>query len=126
MRIRHGLAVLAAAVGMTLGAVVPAQADACPSGLFCLYYNSNIQGANANYNWSDSDLAGDTFMPLSGAGAGEPVKNNAASAKNYQVNAYVRVYYNSGYSGPYDQFSPGQSKNLVNTRNENASLYFWL
>ncbi|MGW6308482.1 peptidase inhibitor family I36 protein [Streptomyces niveus] len=126
MRIKTGLAVLAAAASMAFGMATPAQAiEPCPSGLFCLYYNSNYGGANSNYNWSTPNLAGDRY-PCCATGHAQLVKNNAASARNNQVNAYVRVHFNSNYAGANDLFSPGQNSNLVNTYNNNASLYFWL
>lgn len=95
-------------------------------GEMLFFYNSNLAGSFVDFETSKSDLAGYKFVS-SGAGQGQYVKNNAASAWNYDVRAdetIIRasyVYYNSGYSGPSDYFKPGDGHNLENTYNDNAS-----
>jgi len=57
-----------------------------------------------------------------GSGSGSPVKNNAAAGSNTLSGNTVRIYYNSGYAGPYQSFAPGSIKNLNSTlKNQNAS-----
>ncbi|MCA1224142.1 hypothetical protein [Streptomyces sp. 8L] len=123
------------ATGSIFAFTAPAQAyGKCPQGsdgwAFCLYYNSNQQGAY--YRWTSgggvSDLAGLVFPnDGNGSGAGQAVKNNAASASYGSAscsgctNDYVRVFYNSGYLGNYDTVYVGTNKQLVKTYNENAS-----
>ncbi|AXI89597.1 peptidase M23 [Streptomyces sp. ETH9427] len=125
MRVRSTLAALAIAAGATVFMSSPASADTgCDVSDFCLYYNSNFGGAHKHFRLSEPDLAGYVYQCCS-AGAGQPVKNNAASAKNDFTGTYVRVFYNSNYAGPYDTFAPQQSKNLVNTYNDNASLLMY-
>ncbi|WP_406124242.1 peptidase inhibitor family I36 protein [Streptomyces sp. NBC_00989] len=122
MRIKYVLPVIALAAGTAFTTATPASADTnCSIGNFCLFYNSGMAGTHLHFNNSVADLAGYTF-DCCGAGAGQSVKNNAASARNDFTNYNVRVYYNSNYSGPSDLFAPGTAKNLVNTYNEDASL----
>jgi hypothetical protein len=124
---------LIAAMASVFAFTAPAQAyGKCPQGsdgwAFCLYYNSGQQGAY--YRWTTntavSDLAGYKY-PNNGAGSGQAVKNNSASASYGFANCggctdtYIRVYFNSGYLGNYDTIYSGTDKNLVNTYNNNAS-----
>lgn len=68
------------------------------------------------------DLSGYKFTSP-GNGQGQGVKNNAASAVS-NVCMTVTVFYNSNYSGPRDAFNYRNAKNLEETYNENASVYF--
>lgn len=94
----------------------------CDAGEFCLYYYADFGG-------SVSDFSG--TVSISNYGASEPtcydykgvgdgrwtcVKNNAESVWNRSSHA-IRIYYNSGFSGAYQTFSPGQYGNL------NSSLW---
>lgn len=98
----------------------PAFADSCSeNGGFVLYYNSNEAGSSACFFGSIPNFAGYTFT-AAGAGQGQDVKNNAASASNWNVHT-ARVFYNSNYAGVYDDVGYLTSRNLVNTYNENAS-----
>jgi murein DD-endopeptidase MepM/ murein hydrolase activator NlpD len=120
-------AVMGAAVG--LATLSPAQAatarnGVCESGEFCLYYNSDTEGSVSDFSGSVSDYGASQpscyEFKGSGAGKGQCVKNNAASAWN-RTGRYVTVFYNSGYSGPIDNFSPGSSANLrAYLKNDNA------
>lgn len=96
-----------------------------------LYYNSDNAGASAHfYNYNGiSDLAGYTY-PSNGAGQGQAVKNNAASAAFWSLftDETALVYYYSNYGGPCDSL-PTQSGTFTNatprlkrTYNENASI----
>jgi hypothetical protein len=58
----------------------------------------------------------------SSVGSGTQVKNNAAAGSNTLSGTTARIYYNSGYGGPYQSFAPGSIKNLNSTlKNQNAS-----
>lgn len=129
---RRGLLALLAAAVMGAATVVagalPAQAatarnGVCESGEFCLYYNSDTSGSVSDFAGSVSDYGSSSgCYKFVGAGAGQGlcVKNNAASAWN-RTGKYVTVFYNSGYSGPIDNFSPGAEANLRDyLKNENA------
>lgn len=100
--------------------VAPTAAKDCPAGEFCFFYNSGEAGSHIALHTSVADLAGYTFTSP-GAGQGQKVKNNAASAVN-NINCTATVYYNSNYRGVSDVFGYRQSGQLVHTYNENASL----
>ncbi|KOT47716.1 MULTISPECIES: peptidase inhibitor family I36 protein [Streptomyces] len=120
----------AAALGAAL--LVPAFATTaqagsihgCPDDSFCFYYNSNMQGSHDVLRAPDNygDLAGYKFTSA-GKGKGLSVKNNAASVVNNTF-CTARVYFNSGYTGPYDSFMNLQRGNLDDTYNNNASLFY--
>jgi hypothetical protein len=101
-----------------------------------LWYNSIAYGLGSGTTFTQttpvggtvvslaiSNLAGYTFIS-SGAGQGQPVKNNAAASTNNNGNSatYVNVWFNSGFKGAKDQVPPATTKNLVATKNDNASL----
>ncbi|GIH16812.1 peptidase inhibitor family I36 protein [Rugosimonospora africana] len=97
----------------------------CDSGEFCYYYNSDEAGAVSDFTTSVSDYG--TTEPScydfrgSGNGAGTCIKNNAASVWN-RSSQTVRVYYNTGYAGSYQDFAAGAKGNLNSTlKNNNAS-----
>ncbi len=100
----------------------------CSSGEFCYYYNSDEAGSVSDFTGSLSNY-GDTQPDCyefkgSGAGQGICVKNNAASVWN-RSSQTVRVYYNSGYAGSYQDFAPGAKGNLNSTlKNNDASHKF--
>ncbi|GIH20499.1 peptidase inhibitor family I36 protein [Rugosimonospora africana] len=100
----------------------------CDSGEFCYYYNSDEAGAISDFTTSVSDYG--TTEPScydfkgSGNGAGTCIKNNAASVWN-RSSQTVRVYYNTGYAGSYQDFAAGAKGNLNATlKNNNASHQF--
>ena len=111
-----------AAVPSAVRVVVPASANDCPGGVFCFFYNSHEQGSHNALSTSVPNLAGYTFTSP-GNGQGKGVKNNAASAVNHH-RCGATVFYNSNYAGPSDSFPSGRVAQLVNTYNQNASLYF--
>ncbi|WP_026925175.1 peptidase inhibitor family I36 protein [Glycomyces arizonensis] len=123
--------VLAVALGAALGlaATSPAQAatarnGVCESGEFCLYYNSDTEGSVSDFSGSISNYGASQPSCYEfkgpGSGQGQCVKNNAASAWN-RTGRYVTVFYNSGYKGAIDNFSPGSSANLrAYLKNDNA------
>lgn len=103
--------------------VTPMAASDCPIGKFCFFYNSGLTGSHNALNGNNiPNLTGYTFTS-SGAGSGQPVKNNAASAQNNNQ-CKATVFFNSNYAGVQDSFSYRNGGQLVNTYNQNASLYF--
>ncbi|MFI7703206.1 peptidase inhibitor family I36 protein [Nonomuraea sp. NPDC049480] len=127
----------AATAAMTLGGTVLAAATPasaanrdgiCQSGEFCYYFNSNNQGSVSDFIGSIDDY--DTTQPSCydykgpGAGKGKCIKNAAASVWN-RSSKTVRVYYNSGHTGTYQDFAPGAKGNLKPAlKNQNASHQF--
>ncbi|WP_067475225.1 peptidase inhibitor family I36 protein [Actinomadura hibisca] len=118
--------------GAVLATASPASAatrnGTCESGEFCYYYNSGNQGSVSDFTGSVSDYG--TTQPscfdFKGAGAGKGlcVKNQAASVWN-RSSKTVRVYFNSGYGGSYQDFAAGAKGNLNSTlKNQNASHEF--
>jgi hypothetical protein len=100
----------------------------CDSGEFCYYYNSGELGSVSDFTGSISDYG--TTEPScydfrgAGAGQGTCIKNNAASVWN-RSSSTVRVYFNTGYAGSYQDFAAGAKGNLNATlKNNNASHQF--
>ncbi|MEV0616664.1 peptidase inhibitor family I36 protein [Nonomuraea sp. NPDC050404] len=127
----------AATTTMALGGTVVATASPasaaerdgiCQTGEFCYYFNSNNQGSVSDFAGSVADYA--TTQPTCydfkgpGAGKGECIKNAAASIWNRSTKT-VRVYYNTGHTGTYQDFAAGAKANLSATlKNQNASHEF--
>ncbi|MBB4911653.1 peptidase inhibitor family I36 protein [Actinophytocola algeriensis] len=134
MRKKYLLAPLAAAALATTAFTGVAGADTvgtmaardgkCDNLEFCLYYNSELGGSVSDFDQRVSDFANYVFKGP-GAGQGQSVKNNAASACNKTGRYTARVYYNSNYKGVYDDIPPYTCYNLTRTYNENASFQ-WL
>lgn len=137
MRMRRKLAALgataAATAGLVLGAAPQSSASAaltCPnSETYCMvfYYNSGLEGSKTVFVGFDHySLNGYKFLG-SGAGKGQYVKNNAASALNLAPYNLV-IYYNSNLAGACDAIKPfgstdsGPNDRLVKTYNNNASF----
>ncbi|MFH9983782.1 hypothetical protein ACH4ND_32110 [Streptomyces sp. NPDC017179] len=143
MKIKRAIAVGAAFVTTFLGAAQGvAFADThnssdkfgttgrCAYSHVCLYYNSGQSGAKFTRSFNASsaqttltipNLAG-YYFDSSGAGAGQEVKNNAASAEIYGSHCSMWVYYNSNYGGNIDYFGDTSYGQLWYTYNQNASL----
>ncbi|MGI5146824.1 peptidase inhibitor family I36 protein [Plantactinospora sp. CA-294935] len=130
------------AILMTAGLVVavpagPASAAVarngiCEAGEFCLYYNSDLGGSVSDFNTSIEDYGASqpTCYEFRGPGAGQGqcVKNNAASAWNRRSGSgSVIVYYNSGWEGYAQLIFNGSWENLIEQlKNDNAShKYFY-
>ncbi|MEU5438799.1 peptidase inhibitor family I36 protein [Streptomyces sp. NPDC020719] len=97
---------------------------ACAYQAFCLYYNSNVKSAMQQY-WTDwKDFADQEFYGPGLPGAGQSVKNNAASDINTFLRSGARVYYNSNYQGASDYTAAQDWRNLAATYNDNASWHF--
>ncbi|WP_405658659.1 peptidase inhibitor family I36 protein [Streptomyces sp. RK9] len=110
--------------GLALSApsAIAAPGSDCQSSAACLYYNSGLHGAIWWTTSSEPNLDGYVFIrDHESAGKGKKVKNNAASIVNH-TRKTVRVYFNSGYRGAYDSVTAGHWRDLVNTKNNNASL----
>ncbi|GAB2489466.1 hypothetical protein GCM10027063_33470 [Promicromonospora xylanilytica] len=133
---RRLAAIAATVVMVAVGLVAPGTAaqaagtrdGVCDSGEFCYYYNSDQAGSVSDFDVSVSDYG--TEQPSCydfkgpGAGQGSCIKNDAASVWNRSGKA-VRVYYNSGYGGTYQQVAAGGKANLNATlKNNNASHRF--
>ncbi|MEU0414667.1 hypothetical protein ABZ307_43825 [Streptomyces griseorubiginosus] len=108
----------------------PAQAQrAAWDGNIYLYYSASSNSSwSKYYGWVD-DFAGHTFA-AGGEGHGQRVKNNVNRAWNNDATHAARIYYNENQnasgSAPYDDFYPGNARQLNNgVRNNNASLSWW-
>lgn len=88
-----------------------------------LWYNSNRQGSSSVLDY-DQEFENDKFINP-GAGQGQGMKNNAASALSWSAGygpVYPTIYYNSHGKGPCDIVMPGAVVNRLHyTYNENAS-----
>ncbi|WIM95103.1 peptidase inhibitor family I36 protein [Actinoplanes oblitus] len=135
MNIRKSLAMAGAVLAVATSALsfsAPASAAArdgvCDSGEFCYYYNSDNEGSISDFTGSIDDYGSEQpscyDFKGSGAGKGLCVKNQAASVWNRSTKT-VRVYFNSGYAGSYQDFAAGAKGNLNATlKNNNASHEF--
>ena len=100
--------------GTVLATATPASAASrdgiCDTGEFCYYFNSNNQGSVSDFTASIDDY--NTTQPTcydfkgAGEGKGKCIKNAAASVWN-RSSKPVRVYFNSGYTGTYQDFAAG-------------------
>ncbi len=117
-------------LGVTLSPASPASAgthqnrvaDYCD---FLRYHNSKAYGYGSfsDFSGDSPNLAGYRFLTKA-KGRGEYVKNNAAAAKNMEYGYFVRVYFNSNYSGRTDRVEARQTRDLYYIMNENASFMF--
>jgi hypothetical protein len=118
------------AAGDRAAAVEPlARNGVCEVGEFCLYFGSNLSGSVSDFTGSIPDYGPSqpTCYEFKGPGAGQGqcVKNNAASASNKTTANNVTVYVNSNYGGQGDLFVPGEQGNLIAAlKNNNASHRF--
>ncbi|WP_237555199.1 MULTISPECIES: peptidase inhibitor family I36 protein [unclassified Streptomyces] len=118
------------AVGPASAKAAPASAAAtttCSSGYACIYYHPNYGGAFFRQFPSIPNYSGYTFTASANGsdGAGQGVRNNAASVDNWDfVNSFT-VYYHPNYTGASQTFAAGGGGNFNTTlRNENASGCF--
>jgi hypothetical protein len=101
----------------------------CAYSNVCLYYSGqsgakfsrSFNASSAQVTLAIPDLANYHF-DSSGAGAGQSVKNNAASGEIYGSHCSMWVYYNSNYGGNIDYFGDTSYGQLWYTYNQNASL----
>ncbi len=122
----------AAIVAPSLATSAPAFAAArdghCNKGEFCYYFNSNQKGSVSDFKGSVSNYG--THQPTcyefkgKGRGRHKCIKNHAASVWN-RSGKKVRVYYNTGYQGPYQTIPAHSKRNLrPKLKNDNASHRF--
>lgn len=101
----------------------------CPSGRVCFYFNSDFQGARADYVYSDAGMGNELFTdgPAGRSGWGVQVNNNAASVINnsgHTLYLYrdANCAYYSGVGG--GGLFPGTRYNLSiwNAKNDISSI----
>ncbi|MGK5552680.1 peptidase inhibitor family I36 protein [Actinomadura kijaniata] len=118
--------------GMALAVASPVSAagrnGVCDSGEFCYYFNSGAKGSVSDFTGSVADYGAKqpSCFDFKGAGEGKGrcVKNSAASVWN-RSGKTVRVYFNSGYGGRYQDFKAGAKGDLNSgLKNQNASHQF--
>ncbi|MFI5593093.1 peptidase inhibitor family I36 protein [Amycolatopsis sp. NPDC051758] len=128
-RVLTGLAASAAVItGTTVAAPAASAADlhGCPDFYLCFYFNSNFEGALANYAYSDGNLDNEVFRWGGTNGRGVQVKNNAASVIN-NAGWTATVYYNSGCNGSVASQSFGMygGANFTPTMKNNNASFKW-
>ncbi|NQD89570.1 peptidase inhibitor family I36 protein [Paenarthrobacter sp. CM16] len=122
MKLSSRIASSAALLGLVAGAFLagaPAASasgtgTACPSDRLCLYFNSNFQGARADYKYSDAGLGNELFTDghRGAKGWGVQVNNNAASLIN-NSGEYIALYKSAGCrDGVGYLLAPGAKLNL--------------
>lgn len=127
LRTRVAAAVVATILASSLlTALAPAASAGAHDGRcdgleLCLFYNSGQRGASHDFRYRVADFAPYDFLG-NGKGAGQSVKNRAASARNLDGYFTARIYFNSGYAGPADDVPPLADRNLGDTYNDNASF----
>ncbi|MER7708168.1 peptidase inhibitor family I36 protein [Kitasatospora sp. NPDC097605] len=131
--IKIGAAVMIAAGSLALSAPAASAAPnpgTCSGQDFCLYFNSNFQGATFEDGRGNSHVAENYGAPnwykfSGGNGAGYYVKNNAASGWNFNINYSVTVYFNSNNTGPSQYIKRMTGANFNDQlKNNNASQCF--
>lgn len=127
---------LAVAAALVAGTTVLATAQASAQtqradwdGNIYLYYSASSNSSWSKYAGWVNDFAGHTFA-AGGEGHGLRVKNNVNRAWNNDANFAARIYYNENQNAsgnaPYDDFYPGESRQLNSgVRNNNASMSWW-
>ncbi|MFF7289717.1 hypothetical protein [Streptomyces griseorubiginosus] len=127
---------LAVAAALVAGTTVLATAQASAQtqradwdGNIYLYYSASSNSSWSKYYDDVDDFAGHTFA-AGGEGHGLRVKNNVNRAWNNDANFAARIYYNENQNesgnAPYDDFYPGESRQLNSgVRNNNASMSWW-
>lgn len=102
------------------------------SARMCVYYNSSGYGLGAEYgtdyttpSFNPNVTSNDIYFkagPHGSAGAGSWVWNGAASMRNFHPDVRVAMYQKSNFEGLRDLVGTDDFMNLVNTKNDNASL----
>ncbi|MFF2330134.1 MULTISPECIES: hypothetical protein [unclassified Streptomyces] len=98
-----------------------------PCGTYmCLYYSPNLTNASwTPSGTSDANLSGNKFANhgTGSAGAGQVVRNNAASMGNHTTNCHVTVFYSPDFKGDRNWLRAGHAGNLnADLRNNDASI----
>lgn len=131
-RILTGLAVATVATAFAAGPASALQRNCSSTARMCMHYNSSANGLNAEFgsdynvpSFNPSRTTDDIYFKAGSqgsAGAGQWVWNGAASVVNPNLTVRVGVFVDSDYNGLVDIANPGQTKNLVNTKNNDASM----
>lgn len=89
--------------GTNVGFIVGVEARCDSSSYYlCLYYNG-FDSAWWGASTSVSDLGGARFFPNTGEGSGQLVAVNASSVScDASSTSFCYLYFNPGYSGPFD------------------------
>ncbi|MFI1753594.1 hypothetical protein [Streptomyces sp. NPDC020571] len=98
-----------------------------PCGTYmCLYYSPNLDNASwTPTRTSDANLGGNTFANhgTGSAGAGQVVRNNAASMGNNTTNCHVTTFVSPNFTGDANWLHAGHAGNLNSRlRNNEASI----
>ncbi|WP_035753764.1 peptidase inhibitor family I36 protein [Arthrobacter nitrophenolicus] len=126
-------AVLALGAGAFLAGAPAANASgsgtACPSGRVCFHFNSDFQGARADYAYSDAGMSNELFTdgPAGRNGWGVQVNNNAASVINnsgHTLYLYTEANCNAWSMVGGGGLFPGTRYNLsaFNAKNDISSI----
>jgi hypothetical protein len=121
------LAVLGLAAGTTVATADMAQArgvegdEVCESGEFCLYQDRGLDSAVASFSNSHPDYTG-YYFPRNRTGLRQPVKNNAAYARNRATVSSALIFSHENYSGIWQCVPPNSTRTL--SRGQNASHLF--
>jgi hypothetical protein len=119
------LAGLAATVGLAASAA-PASAaySECPVNRFCLWFNSDFQGARADLADSDGNLADELFNdgPAGRNGWNVQVENNAASVAN-RTGQGAYIYDGRGCTGAEAFVSGNSGRTLGALKNRVSSVW---
>jgi hypothetical protein len=121
---------LLALAGSLLAGVPVANASgtgtACPTNRLCLYFNSNFEGARADFAYSDAGLGNELFTdgPAYANGWGVQVNNNAASLIN-NTGTGANIYDGPNCTGEGWATHGGQRLNLAEygMKNRVSSIY---
>lgn len=116
----------AVATGLAAGAA-PAQAALrdCPSGNFCFWFNSDYQGARADFFYSDRNLADNLFDdgPGTANGFNVQVEDNAASVANRTGSvAVIYNWRNCNQDGGASAVQAGDERTLGALKNKVSSV----
>ncbi|OIJ97353.1 hypothetical protein BIV23_31300 [Streptomyces monashensis] len=90
---------------------------------FCLYYSQGASGASLGYQHADADIhnLGNYTYANDGAGAGQVVRNNAASAEDVS-DCNVGIWYAPNFTGDSEWLNPWMGGDLTFLSNNEASI----
>lgn len=90
---------------------------------WCLYYSPNAKGGRfGSHTFGISNLSGYTFSGSGLAGAGDPVRNDAASMED-PSDCDLQVFVYPNFVGNSNEVAPGRGGNLNSSlRNNEASV----
>jgi hypothetical protein len=92
---------------------------------YCLFYSPNTNGAWWGTNQQNVGTITATFPNDHNPGAGQPVRNNAASMADNTGNCNVTTWVYPNYTGDFNWLKPMWWGNLTSTlRNNEASISY--